>query len=84
MRRWLFIGLAVPVLLAGGHTAFWRWSVVRADAALQDWAEARRGQGWRVEWAGLRNGGWPLAASVSLARLALASRYAARRSSSVS
>ena len=64
----LWIVVAVLVLLAG-HALYWRWAAQRLEQGFLAWAADRRAHGWVVR-AGLpERGGWPLAATVSVAGL---------------
>jgi len=70
MRRTYWIVLtAVPVLLAAADVAYWRVAADRLRGGLQDWIEARRSEGWVIETAPAALGGWPQAASVTVADL---------------
>ncbi len=72
MRRRIGLGLLVLVLaLIGGHALLWWWTTRRIEAGFDAWAAARRAQGWSVRSGVVSRGGWPLAATVRLADLAL-------------
>ena len=71
LRGLLGAALAL-VLLAALHALLWRWMGGRLEDGFAAWVETRRAQGWRVEHGTPERGGWPLAATLTLPRFALA------------
>lgn len=63
--------LLVLAALGAGHAVLWRFMAAQLEAGLETWVQIRRAQGWRVEHAPPVRGGWPLSATLSLARLRL-------------
>jgi hypothetical protein len=68
-RRLLIFGAAGLILLGVAHTLLWRAMAQGLDQGWRTWVQLRRSQGWRVEHAEPVQGGWPLAATLSLPRL---------------
>lgn len=67
MKRGLRIGLvALPLLLAGAHYAYWRISVDRLEQGLAIWRTQRQRAGWTIETGAPQRGGYPLAATVTV------------------
>lgn len=67
MKRGAWIGLlALPVLLAGGHYAYWRVSAERLDQGLAIWLAQRQRAGWSTEAGTPVRGGYPLAATLTV------------------
>ena len=71
MRKWLFGLLACAGVLAGIDTALWVWGTRALTQGVDRWAAQLRTQGWNVEMGNRALGGWPFAASVSLADIKL-------------
>ncbi|MBE9605788.1 DUF2125 domain-containing protein [Acetobacteraceae bacterium H6797] len=69
--RLALVALAAIVLLGIGHTLLWRWMGNQLEAGLRSWTEARRAQGWEVDYGTPVRGGWPLAATLTLPNLHL-------------
>jgi hypothetical protein len=70
MRRKYWVSLAAALLLlAAADVAYWRFAADRLGAGLQSWIEARRAQGWLIDAGPVALGGWPQAASVTVANL---------------
>ncbi|TCZ55957.1 DUF2125 domain-containing protein [Roseicella aquatilis] len=72
-RRRLLLGLLLLAgLAAAGHALLWLWLAGRLEAGFRDWAALRRAEGWQVDHAAPRRGGWPLAATLTLPDFRLA------------
>lgn len=65
-RGWRIGLLALPVVLAGAHYAYWRISMERLDQGLAIWLNQRQRAGWTTETGAPRRGGYPLAASLTV------------------
>ncbi|WP_419899688.1 DUF2125 domain-containing protein [Roseomonas sp. USHLN139] len=64
----LLLGLVLLLaLLGGGHYALWSFMLGRMEQGLEQWASARRAQGWEIAHAAPVRGGWPFAARLTLA-----------------
>ncbi|MFC3124003.1 DUF2125 domain-containing protein [Pseudoroseomonas globiformis] len=63
LLRWL---VAIPLLLLTLHGAVWWLGTGRMAAEAEQWAAARRAEGWQISYAPPRRAGWPLAFSVVL------------------
>ncbi len=64
--------LALPallIILAAGYAGFWYWTADRARTALQDWAEARRVEGFAVGWDRYAIGGFPWTLRLTIEKL---------------
>jgi len=68
-RTYRVIMAAVPVLLVAADVVHWRIASERLRGGLQDWIEARRAEGWDIEAGPIALGGWPRAATVTVADL---------------
>ena len=67
MRRGLWIGLlALPVLLAGGHYAYWRISAERLEQGVAIWLAQRQRAGWSTDNGTPVRGGYPLSATLTV------------------
>jgi hypothetical protein len=72
MRRRLWIvPLAAIVLLAAAHFALWRTEAAQLQAGFAAWLAERRAAGWTAQAGGEELGGWPLAATLSVAGVSL-------------
>ena len=58
-RRWLFVPVAVVVVLAAGWTGFWFYAAARAEADLAAWRESARQAGRAQDCASQSIGGYP-------------------------
>jgi len=64
--RWL-IPAGMLLAVAAADTAVWYFTVRTMRAGLEEWVAARRGDGWQVSAASPEAGGWPVAATLTLA-----------------
>lgn len=65
--RALFIGAPLAALaIAGAYAGYWALLSHKITAGIEDWAAARRMEGWIVTYGGLRTGGTPLAIRVDI------------------
>ena len=64
---WLL--LAAPAILLLLHTLYWQWTRRALEDGLQAWMARRIAAGWRIESGPPLAGGWPLAATLTLADL---------------
>ncbi len=72
MRRRLGLLLIVfMILFAGGYSTWWYVLVRQLQSGVAAWAVARRAEGWTVSIGTSHVGGWPRAARVELADVAL-------------
>lgn len=75
MRRgrklWIAL-LTVPILLIGGDTLYWRIAERNLDAGFAAWMAGLRAAGWTASAGRPVRGGWPLAATLTVPRVALA------------
>ncbi|MFC0410762.1 DUF2125 domain-containing protein [Roseomonas elaeocarpi] len=58
--------LVLLALMAAGHAFLWHLMAERLQDGFDQWAQARRAQGWRVEYGAPQRGGWPLSATLRL------------------
>ena len=72
MRRILIIGMGLLVLLVAGHMLAWRWAEQRLNQGFASWTAARRAAGWTVTSGTPVQGGWPLAAELTIPDLFIA------------
>jgi hypothetical protein len=70
-RRLLLLFALGVVALVAGHAALWRSMATGLEEGWQAWVQLRRAQGWRVEHAEPVRGGWPLSATLTIARVRL-------------
>ncbi|HET6182537.1 MAG TPA: DUF2125 domain-containing protein [Acetobacteraceae bacterium] len=71
MRR-LFFGLCSAVVIAVLlWTGWWVFLIHRLSARLDEWAAARRAEGWTVSLGGRHYAGWPAVARLVLSDVAL-------------
>lgn len=74
MKRGLrFALLALPVVLAGAHYAYWRISAERLEQGLAIWLTQRQRAGWTTEIGAPQRGGYPFAATVTVPSVRLRS-----------
>ncbi len=69
----ILLGL-VLVLAAGGGSGGWVLFAQRLEAGIHAWAEARRAEGYGVEFASLAMSGYPLGWTAEIAQPVLTSR----------
>lgn len=69
-RLWILL-LAVPVLLAGAHYAYWRISADRLEKGLAIWVTQRTRAGWSVATGVPVRGGYPMAATLTVPEVSL-------------
>lgn len=73
MKRWLLIA-AVALPLGAGHTAYWFWATQQLQVGFDRWVALRRASGLIVQAGTARTGGWPGAATLSVAATVLEER----------
>jgi hypothetical protein len=61
MRRAIVILSAVLALAWGGYSAYWLYTAQRLAASIGPWAEARRADGYTLQWRALEVEGYPAA-----------------------
>jgi hypothetical protein len=72
MRRRYGFGIAAALfVLIAADALYWRTATERLRDGVQGWIQARRAEGWTVEAGPVTAGGWPRAATVSLAGLSM-------------
>ena len=59
------LAILVPLLFAA-VSGYWFWASRNVVAAVERWAEKRRGEGYEISFAAPESGGYPLAVSTSL------------------
>ncbi|WP_158287556.1 DUF2125 domain-containing protein [Falsiroseomonas bella] len=70
-RRLLLLLALGLVALGAGHAVLWRGMANGLEQGWQVWVQLRRAQGWRVEHTEPVRGGWPLSATLTIARVRL-------------
>lgn len=70
-RKYGFAIAAVLVVLVVADAGYWRIVTERLRGGIEDWIQARRAEGWTVDRGPVTVGGWPRAATASLAGLTL-------------
>jgi hypothetical protein len=71
LRRFLAVLILPLILLAVGWTAIWYVMAGRVAAHVLAWEQQQRAQGWTIIHGPPRRGGWPMAAGVTLPRIAI-------------
>lgn len=72
MRRVLWISLLVlPLLLVGGHYAYWRISSERLEQGVAIWLAQRQRAGWSTDIGTPVRGGYPLSATLTVPKVRL-------------
>lgn len=71
MRRLSIVGAALIALVLLGETLVWYGATDAVARETEVWAVARRAEGWTVRMGPPKPGGWPLAARINVADLAL-------------
>ncbi len=66
MRKWLIWLLAGFVLAGLADGLIWLWATSALAAGVDRWTAQLRAQGWTVETGSRAEGGWPLAAIVTI------------------
>lgn len=67
MRRIIAVTITLPlVAAAAGYTAYWSYIAGRLPETIAGWAEARRGEGYAVQWDSLAVGGFPISFHVTM------------------
>jgi len=66
MRKWLIWLLAGFVLAGLADGLIWLWATSALAAGVDRWTAQLRAQGWTVETGTRAEGGWPLAAIVTI------------------
>jgi len=61
MRRLVLISSAVLALVWAGYSGYWFYTAKRLSAGVGPWAEARRADGYTLQWSKLAVEGYPLA-----------------------
>jgi hypothetical protein len=70
-RRLVLLLALGLVALGAGHAVLWRSMANGLEQGWQSWVQLRRAQGWRVDHAEPVRGGWPLSATLTIARVRL-------------
>jgi hypothetical protein len=72
-RKFWIILLVVPFVLLAAETIYWRVAAGQLERGFADWVAFRRANGWVEQNAPTRLGGWPLAATLTIPEMSLAS-----------
>jgi hypothetical protein len=59
-RRFAIAFVALVIAICGGYAVYWNWMAGKLSDGLAPWAEARRAEGYRVEWENVAVGGFPM------------------------
>src|SRR4051812_46363790 len=70
-RKYLFVAVAVVLLLVGGEFVYWRIAAERLRNGYHDWLAAMTQRGWEVSSGAASISGWPRAAAVVVPNVAL-------------
>jgi len=70
-RLWMFL-LAAPLVLLAAHTLYWRLAVDRLSDGFKTWMAQQRAAGWTEHYGTEVQGGWPLAATVTVPAMSMA------------
>ncbi len=72
MRRRLWIlPLAAVAVVAAAHFVLWRYATGQLQAGFAAWLALRRADGWNYSVGSAETGGWPLAATLTVADVEL-------------
>lgn len=58
-RRLAIAALALLIVAFGAYGYYWYWMAGKLREGLEPWAEARRAEGYRVQWDSVTIGGFP-------------------------
>lgn len=67
-RRLAIFTAAFVILAAAAYSLYWFHSAGQARNHVQSWADARRAQGWTVQWQDLEISGFPLHLTITATR----------------
>lgn len=65
-RRLAIFAVAFTVLAAVAYSLYWFHGAGQARNHVQSWADARRAQGWKVQWQDLEVSGFPLRLTITV------------------
>ena len=71
MRRRLILSFGAVAVVVIGHTLLWGWSEMQLESGFGAWQADQRAAGWTVTGDAPSRAGWPLAARLDIAHMAM-------------